>query len=310
VQGAALAQSAPLAGGFARSVFPEGADTTTRDRILIQVNTVTPGYFSTVGIPLVRGRDFTASDDATAPKVVVINQTMADEFWKGKDPIGKRFKFFGDDAYTSVIGVAKNSTYNGVAEQPIPFIYQPLKQNYTPAAALHVRAAGDAAALAGPVRDAVRQLDPTLTLFDVRTLEEQVGESLQPQRMSVFLLTIFGTLALLLAAIGLYGVLAGTVAQRRREIGVRMALGAGRGRVLGQVVRQGMALVAAGLLLGFAAALAATRVMASQLYGTTPHDPWIFTTVPVVLTLVAVLACWLPARRAAQVDPMVALREG
>jgi predicted permease len=308
VQGAALAQGAPLTGGFARSVFPEGADTTTRDRILVQVNTVTPGYFSTIGIPLLRGRDFRSSDDEKAPKVVVVNQTMADEFWKGQDPIGKRFKFFGDADYTTIIGVAKNSKYNGVAEQPIPFIYQPLKQNYTPAAALHVRTAGDAAALAGPVRDAVRQLDPTLTLFDVRTLEEQVGQSLQPQRMNVFLLTIFGTLALLLAAIGLYGVASYAVSQRTREIGVRMALGARPSSVLRLVLGNGMLLVAIGLGAGLIVSFFIASAMQALVVGIDPHDPVTFVMTPAALAGIALFASYLPARRATKIDPLIALR--
>ena len=174
VQGAAMAQSAPLAGGFMRSVFPEGADTTTTGRILIQVNTVGTGYFQTIGIPDRQGPRFHARRHDGGPKVVVVNETMAQQFWKGEEPLGKRFKFFGDEDYTTVVGVARDSKYNGVVEDPQNFIYQPLRQNYTPQATLHVRAAGDAASLATAVRGAARELDRSLSVFNLRTLEEQV----------------------------------------------------------------------------------------------------------------------------------------
>ena len=176
VRRAAVAQNAPLGGGLLRSVMPEGADTTTRDRILVQVNSVSPGYLDALGIPLQRGRDFADTDVDGAPKVVIVNETMAARFWPGEEAIGKRFKFFGDDDFTTVIGVARDAKYNAVAEDPTPFIYQPLRQNYSPAAVLHVRAGAGAAALAAAVRREVQQLDPTLSVFNVRTLEDQVVE--------------------------------------------------------------------------------------------------------------------------------------
>jgi predicted permease len=308
VQGAALADNAPLAGGFLRSVFPEGADTTTRDRILIQVSNVSPRYLETIGIPLVRGRDFTPADTPTSPKVVIVNQTMAEQFWKGKDPIGRRFKFFGDQDYSTVVGVAKNAKYNGVQEEPLPFIYLPLKQNFAPAATLHVRAAGDASRLAGAVRAAVRELDPTLTLFNVRTLEDQIQQSLQPQKMNVILLTTFGLLALLLAAIGLYGVASYAVAQRTREIGVRMALGAQPSSVLSLVLGNGMLLVVIGLAAGLVASYFVASALSALVVGISAHDPLTFTVTPIVLALIAFAATYVPARRATRIDPLLALR--
>ena len=308
VRGAAIAQTPPLAGGLLRSVFPEGADTTTKERVLVQVNTVGLGYFQTIGIPLARGRDFTRADTATSPKVVIINQTMAQQFWKDVEPLGKRFKFFGDQDYTTVIGVAKDSKYNGVAEDPQPFIYEALSQNYTPAGTLHVRTAGDAASLAGSVRREVQQIDPTLSVFNIRTLEEQVSRSLQPLRMNVVLLAVFGTLALVLAAIGLYGVTSYSVSQRTREIGVRMALGARPSSVLGLVLGQGMVLVGAGLVIGLVAAYAVAGLMKALIVGVSTHDPVTFVGTAITLGAIALLASYLPAWRATRIDPLIALR--
>ena len=309
VQHAAVAQNPPLAGGFSRSVFPEGADTTTRDRILVRVNPVSPGYFETVEIPLVRGRDFTNADVVGTPLVVVVNQTMAERFWPGEDPIGKRFKFFGDDEFTTVIGVARNAKYGGVVEDPIPFIYQPLRQNYSPAATLHIRAGGDAASLTAAVRREVQQLDPTLSVFNIRTLEDQVAQSLAPLRTNVILLVTFGTLALLLASIGLYGVANYSVSQRTREIGVRMALGARPSSVLALVLGGGLLLVGVGLAVGLAGALAITTVLPSGLLpNVSPRDPWTFTATSLLLAAVALVATFIPARRATKIDPLVALR--
>jgi predicted permease len=308
VSSAAIAQAPPLAGGLARSVFPEGADTTTTGRILVQVNTVGLGYFQTIGIPLVRGRDFTRGDTAESPKVVIVNETMAKQFWKGEEPIGRRFKFFGDKDYTTVIGVAKDSKYNGVAEDPQNFIYQPLSQNYTAQGTLHVRSAGDAASLANAVRAAARGLDPSISVFNIRTLAEQVSNSLQPLLMNVLILAVFGTLALLLASIGLYGVASYAVSQRTREIGVRMALGAQPSSVVGLVLGHGMILVAAGLGVGLAAAYAAAGLMRALVTGVSTHDPVTFGGTAGALALIALVASYIPARRATRIDPLIALR--
>jgi predicted permease len=309
VRRAAVAQSAPLAGGLLRSVFPEGHDTTTRDRILVQVNSISTGYFETIGIPLVGGRDFTRTDGAGAPLVVIVNETMAERFWPGAGAIGKRFKFFGDADFTTVIGVARNSKYNGVNEAPIPFIYQPLLQNYTPQATLHVRADGNASALAGPVRGAVQEIDPTLSVFNVRTLADQVFGSLAPVRTNVIVMAAFGVLALALASVGLYGVASYSVTQRTREIGVRMALGARRGSVLRLVLGQGAVLVAAGIGAGLVASTALMSfVPAALLPNVSARDPLTLAATAAVLGVVALMACWIPAFRATRIDPLVALR--
>jgi predicted permease len=311
VQTAGVAQNPPLAaaGGPLRSVFPEGMDTTTQDRILVQVNSVSPGYLETIDVPLLRGRDVTQTDATGAPLVVVINETMAQRFWPGQEAIGKRFKFFGDEAFTTVIGVARNAVYNGVGEDPIPFIYQPLRQNYSPQAALHIRGAGDAAGLAGIVRREVQQIDPTLSVFDVRTLEDQASEALAPLRINVIVLATFGGLALLLASIGLYGVANYAVAQRTREIGVRMALGANPSSVLRLVLGHGLMLVAAGLTVGLGLALLlASMIPPDLLPNVSARDPLTFGGTSAVLAAVALVASYIPARRATRIDPLIALR--
>jgi predicted permease len=309
VQHAAVAQNAPLGGGFLRSVFPEGMDTTAQNRLLVQVNSVSPRYFETLDIPLARGRAFNTSDVMGAPQVVVINETMAERFWPGEDAIGKRFKFFGDEAFTTVIGVVRNAKYNGVAEDPIPFIYQPLRQNYTAQGVLHVRAAGNAATLSAPVRRIVQELDPTLAVFNVRTLEDQVAQSLAPLRINVIVLTTFGVLALLLASIGLYGVANYSVGQRTREIGVRMALGAQPSAVLALVLGQGLLLVGIGIVLGIVVSLGLASVIPPALLpNVSARDPLTFVVTSVTLGIVAAIASFVPARRATKIDPLIALR--
>ena len=309
VRRASVAQTAPLGGGLLRSVFPEGLDTTVRDRILVQVNSVTDGYLETIGVPLLRGRDFARSDDADAPKVVIINETMAQQFWPGEEPIGKRFKFFGDEDFTTVIGIAKNSKYNAIAEDPIPYIYQPLKQNYTPAGTLHVRVDGNAAGLASAVRRETQQLDPTLSVFNIRTLEEQVAQALAPLRINVIVLTTFGALALLLASIGLYGVASYAVSQRTREIGVRMALGAQPSSVLALVLGRGLVLVGLGVAAGLGIAFAfSSQIPPALLPNVSPRDPLTFAGTAALLGVVAMIANYIPARRATRIDPLIALR--
>jgi macrolide transport system ATP-binding/permease protein len=309
VRAATMAQNAPFDGGFSRSILLEGQEAERGDRILIQVNRVGLRYFETLGIPLVDGRDFTSGDRADSPRVVVINQTMAEKLWPGTSAIGKRFRFFGDDTFTEVAGVVKDSKYNGLAEEPIPFIYEALAQQYVPAAALHVRTAGDAGALTNPVRRLVAELDPHLTVLELEPLSVRVSRSLDGPRSNVTLLSVFGGLALLLAAIGIYGVTSYTVSQQTREIGIRMALGASRAGVLALVLRQAMTIIAAGLAVGLVGAALAARAVQSLLGDMPWRDPIAFAGTVLLLALVSVVAILVPAARATRVDPLIALRQ-
>jgi len=305
---ASVAELPPLAGNILRSVYPEGADTTTQDRVLVLVNPVSVGYFDTIGVPIVRGREFIHTDTVGAPQVVVVNESMAQRFWPGQDPVGKRFKFFGDAEYTTVIGVARDSKYLALAENPTPYIYESLAQNYTPGLTLHVRTSSDASRLATPLRQAIQEIDPKLSIFNVRTVDQQVAQSLQPLETNALLLGGFGMLALLLASIGLYGVTSYAVSQRTREIGVRMALGANPRTVLALVLGRGMVLVAVGVGACLILSVLSAGVVRSLVTGVNPRDPVTFASTTLVLLVVALTANFVPARRATRIDPLVALR--
>jgi predicted permease len=270
-------------------------------------------YFSTMGIPLIAGRDFTEQDKKDAPPVAIINETFARRFWPGQDAVGKRLSTGGSEGpLIEVIGVAKDGKYFSLSEEPRAFVYRPLLQNYVGDASndgtLIVRTAAGASAIIGAVRREVQQLDARLPVFDVKTLTEHMRLSLFPLRVGAASVGSFGLLALTLAAIGIYGVMAYAVSLRTREIGIRIALGARAGDVLKMIMQQGMGLAAIGLAIGFAAALALTRLMSSVLYGVSATDALTFVVVSLLLTMAVLAACYLPARRATKVDPMVALR--
>jgi len=309
VQGASVASTVPLfAGGFARTVFLEGQDSSDRRAgRLVQISVVGAHYLETVGIPLVRGRTLSETDQPNTPIAVVINETMAKRFWPDQDAIGKRFKFFGQDFFNQVVGIAKDSKYNFIGEEETPFIYQATTQVYQPQLSLFVKAAQPSAVL-GTVRGEVQQLDRNLPLTGVFTLSEIFGQALWAPRMAASLLAVFAGLSLVLSVIGIYGVMAYAVSQRTRELGIRMALGASRGDVLRLVVVQGLRLTLMGVAFGLAASLAVTRLIASLLYSVSPTDVVTFTVVPLLLASAALLASYLPALRATRIDPMVALR--
>jgi predicted permease len=288
-------------------VFLEGQEN-TNDRILVQTNNVSAGYFRTLGIPITRGRDFTPQDRDGAPAVVVVNETMATRFWPNEDPIGKRFRFFGEEAFTEVVGVARDAKYNGLVEDDAPFIYEPLLQDYAPTVSLLVRTAGPAGQAAGPLRTTLAEIDSSLSWVQVRTLREVVDQSLAPQQFNASLLSFFGLLALGLAAIGIYGVANYAVNQRTKEIGLRMALGAAPRDVLGLIMRQSLALTAIGLVAGLAGAGVVSAASRSLLVGVGAWDPTTYLGTAATLFLAAAAASYLPARRATQIDPLIALR--
>jgi predicted permease len=309
VKAAAVASIFPLGGGFARTVFPEGEDESTGYRgTLTQLDDITPGYFDALRIPLVRGRLFTDADRKDTASVAIINEAMAKKFWPNQEAIGKRFHFFGDTTLREVVGIARNSVVNAIGEVPPPLVYLPVTQDYAPAATLQVQTTGKPESVIAGVRAQIQSLEPNLAITNVQTIGEIIDQGLWAPEMGAALLTVFGGLAMVLAAVGVYGVLAYSVTQQTREIGIRMAMGAERSDVLGLVVGQGLKLTGAGLALGILVSLAVTRQLSSLLFGVSAYDPLTYAGVTVVLVSVALLACYLPARRATRVDPLVALR--
>lgn len=275
---------------------------------LVAMTQVGPGYFQALGLPLVRGRGFTLEDDADAPRVAVVSETLARRFWPGEEAVGRRLSLSGSEEPVQVVGVARDVRYGSLLAEVEPFFYLPLAQDYTGSLVLYARTRAGPSALAGPVRSAVQAAAPGLPLLRVETGEELVAGSLWAPRLGFFIMSFFGGVALVLAALGTYGITADWVSRRRRDIGLRLALGAGRGAVLSLVLGQALATVVAGLALGVLAALAGTRLLASQLHGVSPADPLTFTAMAAFLGLVALAAGYLPAHRATAVAPTTTLR--
>ena len=273
-----------------------------------------PGYFRVLGIPLVKGRDFTDRDSLESPRVAVINESLARTYFGNENPIGKRLKLdlwllFGDQTpMREIVGVVGDVTHAGISGAARPLVYVPFAQRPFNISYVVVKTDGDPAPFVPAIRAAVRSVDPDQPIYDVHTLEDRIGMSVGQERFNALLLAMFSGLALLLAAIGLYGVLSYSVAQRTHEMGVRLALGADARDVVGRVMREGATLIMTGLLIGVAGATALTGLLEGLLFGVSPLDPRIHLVVATVLTLVALAACWIPARRAARVDPLVALR--
>jgi predicted permease len=309
VRSATISRDRPVGFGVSRSVFVEGQDPGPSGRgVLVQTNDIGPRFFETLGIPLLHGRDFLETDDEKSPQVVIINDAMARRFWPGDDALGKRFKFFGDQEYRQVVGVARDSKVTSLVEKQNPFVYIPFTQEYSPQLNLQVRTVGDPQNIVAVLRSEIRQIDPNLTILNVQTLTDRVDQSLRGQRSQATLLGSAGLLALLLASVGVYGVMAYSVAQRTREIGIRMALGAGPGQVLKLVLGQGAVLVASGVGVGLIAAFSLTRVVAGSLFGVAAVDPITFGATSLLLVLVSLFATYVPARRATRVDPLIALK--
>ena len=287
----------------------EGYEPAPGERMPFDFNTVSPNYFRTIGVPLVAGREFTAADTPGSAPVVMINEAAARRYWKGRDAVGGRITIpRGPEVVgLEVIGVARNSRVTKVTDETKPAIYLPLAQNYAGAPTLHVRAA-DPRAVLSRVRQELQATDPNLPAFNLQTLDAQKNGSLYAERLSAMLLTALGALAAALVAIGLYGMLSYAVAERTREIGIRLALGATHADLMTMVIRRGLVLTAAGSIAGVAGALAAVRVLRGLLFGVSTTDAQVFVLAPIGLVAVAFLACWIPARRATRLNPLAALR--
>jgi len=307
VQSATLAEFSPLNFTIrSEGVLPEGYVPRLHESIEVDRGKVMPGYFQTLRTPLISGREFIAQDDDASQRVAIVNQAFVDRYWPGQNAIGKRVQSWG--RWYSVVGVSANGKYRRLVYDPAPMVLYPLLQRYENEIILHVRVAGDPQAIGSAVERTVHSLNPNLPLFNVTTLEQSMQMGNVFERIAVVFASSFGLLALLLAAVGIYGVVAHTTKQRTHEIGIRMALGAGKADVFRQVLGQGLRLALAGLIMGLAVSLVATRFLRGMLYGVGPADWLTFAVVAVVLCLVALAACFVPARRAASVDPMQALR--
>jgi putative ABC transport system permease protein len=310
VQAASLANHAPLAVG-GRGVF---VAVDNQPQFVVDNNIVTPGYLETMGIPLSLGRQITEQDDARSPRVAIINETFARQVWQNENPVGKFFRLGtraragAGDQLVEVIGVARDAKIGSLIHDAPRAAYFPLAQQYRGSMTLHLRAAAKPELLLAAAPQAIRALDPKLPIHKVKTLEQYRREYLFIELFEAALISGFSLLALAVASLGLYGALSHSVAQRTQEIGVRMALGARTGDVLRLVVGQGVKLIAIGVALGLAGAFATSHVLKSLLYGVSATDPLMFIAITLLLTFVTLLACWIPARRATKVDPMVALR--
>jgi predicted permease len=326
VQQAGITSNIPFGGNFSDSVIlAEGYQMKPGESVISPYRVIiTPGYFETMGIPLREGRFFTPGDTSDSPQVVVVDERLARRFWGSSSPIGRRM--YQPDSpedlikpgpkarFCTVVGVVGEIRMAGLvnstdADDRVGAYYFPFAQHPQSAMTLAVRTAGEPSQAGGALRAAVRSIDPELPLFSVMSMEERMSESLTDRRTPMVLALAFAVVALFLAAVGIYGVLAFQVTQRTREIGIRMALGSDARGIAGLVLREGLALLAAGLGVGLVGAFAIRRAMETQLYGVTGMDPTVIAAVGGVLGLVAVIACLLPARRAAQIDPMTALAE-
>jgi predicted permease len=268
---------------------------------------VGPAYFATMGIPLVSGRGFSDADDAKAPLVAVVNEAVVTEYWRGQDPVGKRLQI--KDRWMRVVGVARQAKYQTLLETQKPFFYVPLRQNFSTQVSLNIRTAQDAGTMATALAREVHALDSNLAAYEMITMQEQINRATASQRVAMILLDVFGVMALLLAGVGLYGVMSYAVSQSTRELGLRMALGASPASLLRHVMSRGLALTAGGVLLGAFAALATTRLLGYLLYKVSPRDPLAFGSAFAIMAIAAVVACCVPAWRAIRIDPVRALRD-
>jgi macrolide transport system ATP-binding/permease protein len=308
VEAAAYARAVPLGyGSFSSTpIAIDGYEPPPNEQPTAEYNEVSPDYFATLGIPLISGREFTRADDENVARVAIVNQTMIARYWRGQNPIGQRLQVKGN--WVRVVGVVKDSKYYSMDEAPRPFFYVPLRQYFSIEPDMHIRTTQPLRTVQTALIHEVRELDPNLAVSEMITLQEQVERSTSHELVAVALVALFGGLALLLASIGLYGVMSCTVSQSTRELGLRMALGAGTSNVLRLVLSRGLLLTTTGIITGIALALLLTRPLGNLLYQVSPRDPLAFVAAFAVMTLASVAACFLPAWRATRIDPIQALR--
>jgi predicted permease len=311
VKAAGMIDLVPVDVHFSREwIFVEGQSVQRKSNApWAMVSLVSPGYFEAMSTRITRGRDFSTGDDQNSIPVAIINETFARRFWPGQDPIGKRFSQDNpEEPKMQVVGVIQDGKYASLNETPQPYFCKPLAQAYLAPTTVIVRSQKDPKNLIPLVRRELQHLDPQLPLASAKLMTEKLGVALLPARIAASFLGTFGILALILAAIGIYGVMSYTVSTRTQEIGVRLALGANTSDVLSLTIGQGMLLVFLGTLIGVATALALTRLAKSLLFGVNAADVFTYTSVVIVLGFVALIACYIPARRATKIDPVVALR--
>jgi predicted permease len=309
VESAAFSRMVPLSyvSSATAPIVVDGYTPPPEESPTVDYNEVGPNYFVTLGIPLVSGREFTRADDERAALVAVVNETMAQRYWQGRNPLGQRLQLKG--RWMQIVGVAKDSKYSSVREKPTPFFFVALRQNNLRGGVLNIRTPLAPQTMAAALAREVHALDPNIAPYELITMQEQLERSTSPQMVAVTLVGVLGGLALLLAAIGLYGVMSYAVSQSTRELGLRMALGADASNLLRLVISRGLALTAGGVLLGGVVALALTRLLGNLLYKVSPYDPLAFGSAFVIMTMAALAACFLPAWRATRTDPAQALRD-
>jgi predicted permease len=311
IESVSWASNLPLWGRTMPGLRVEGrAQRSKTDTITSFVNTVDLNYFETAGTPIDEGREFTRMDTESSTPVAIVNEKMVHDYWPNGNALGKRIQLPTEKFVRQIVGIARTANYSTLAEAPQPCVYVPLEQSYYDAMTLYVHSKGDPQQVLSPVQREIRTLGPQILVDDVRTGSRIMDAGLFQAKMGVGLLIVFGLLALGLASIGLYGIMAYSVNQRKREIGVRMALGAARESVLRLILKQGMSLVITGVIIGWAASLLVARLLAGMLYGIRASDPISIAGAAVVLLSVALIACYLPARWASRLDPLVALRDG
>jgi macrolide transport system ATP-binding/permease protein len=306
-----LSEWVPLGSfGPASTIIVEGrGENDEHNRRVANLSQITPGYFETMGISFLRGRKFTEQDsEKDAPRVAIIDETMATQFWPNEDAIGQRFRFFIENDWIEVVGIARNSKALTLGETPAPMVYIPFVELRNGGISLFVRTAGAPGPVLAEAHRMIRDTDVNVPITYEKTIRDHMAFALWPSWMGVVLLGSLGLLALVLASMGVYGVMAYSVSQRTRELGIRMALGAQASQVLQLVLRQGMLLASIGLTIGLFAALGSTRLAGTFLYGVNPSDPFTFVSVTSLLALAALAACYFPARRVLKIDPVIALR--